>query len=270
MTRAQQVQRTEPGRSRWMWGGPRLVEREVVVPGLDPAHDGVKIAHVTDLHVGMLTPHKRILRALELAQAARPHLLFLTGDFVCYSPKFVVALAEILSTVKIETYAVLGNHDYWTDPQGVYKALTKNGIGVLKNENTTLWINNSPLELVGIDDAVTGHSDVKRAFAGTKDERSRIVLTHVPSIADRAASYGAGLALAGHTHGGHVHIPKVTEHLFRRLGSPYLKGFYDVEDLRLYVNCGVGASSVPVRAGAPAEVAVFVLRAGRKRPKATR
>ena len=75
--------------------GPRLVEREVVVPGLDPAHDGVKIAHLTDLHVGMLTPARKILRALEMAQAARPDVLLMTGDFVCYSPKFVGRLAEL-------------------------------------------------------------------------------------------------------------------------------------------------------------------------------
>ena len=75
--------------------GPRLVERDVIVPGLDPAHDGVKIAHLTDLHVGMLTPAKKILRALEMAQAAKPDLLLMTGDFVCYSPKFVGRLCTI-------------------------------------------------------------------------------------------------------------------------------------------------------------------------------
>ncbi len=240
---------------------PRLVEREVPILGLDPAHDGVRIAHVTDLHVGMLTSHKKIARALEMAQASSPDLLLMTGDFLCYNPKFVGKLEEIMACVRVPTYAVLGNHDHWTDAQGATKALTKNGIEVLSNAHTVVNLRHAPLEIVGIDDAVTEHADVPKAFAGTKRNRSRLVLTHIPSIADNAADFGGGLALAGHTHGGHVHIPKVTAHVFKRFGNPYLKGFYEIEDLMLYVNCGVGASSVPIRAGAPSEVAVFTLRA---------
>ena len=240
---------------------PRLIELDVTVPGLDPAHDGLRIAHVTDLHVGMLTPHAKIARALAMAQASSPDLLFLTGDFLCYNPKFVGRLEELLQGVHVPAYAVLGNHDHWTDAAGARRALTKNGVEVLSNAHTVLSLRGVPLEIVGIDDAVTQHSDVPKAFAGTRRGRSRIVLTHVPSLADHASTYGPGLALAGHTHGGHVHIPRVTAPLFKRLGAPYLKGFYDVEALRLYVSCGVGASSVPIRAGAPSEVAVFTLRA---------
>jgi len=243
--------------------GPMVHRLDVEVPALDPAHDGVKIAHVTDLHVGMLTPHGRIRRALELAQAEAPDLLFLTGDFVCYSPKFVPHLADILSDVRVPAYAVLGNHDHWTDAPGVTHALESNGIQVLSNRHVTLDLRGAPFDIVGVDDAVTGNADVSRAFAGVKTHRSRVVLIHVPSLADRVADYGPGLALAGHTHGGHVHIPKLTAHVFKRLGAPYIKGFYDIDSLRLYVNCGVGGSSVPIRAGAPSEVAIFTLRAPR-------
>jgi predicted MPP superfamily phosphohydrolase len=242
-------------------GWPTLIERDVVTPGLDPAHDGVKIAHITDLHVGMLTPHRRIRRALEMAQGVKPDVLLMTGDFVCYNPKFVGALAEIMRAVHVPAYAVLGNHDHWTDRQGVTKALEHAGVSVLSNTHTTLTLRHSPFDFVGVDDALTRNADVRRAFHGVRDGRSRIVLTHIPSIADRAAEYGAALAVAGHTHGGHVHIPKVTAPLFRKMGAPYLKGFYEIGPLKLYVNCGVGASSVPIRAGAPSEVAVFKLRA---------
>jgi predicted MPP superfamily phosphohydrolase len=242
-------------------GWPRLIEHEVCVPGLDPAHDGVRVAHVTDLHVGMLTPHRRIRRALELAQTDAPDLLLMTGDFVCYAPRFVGALAEIMREVHVPAYAVLGNHDHWTDAAGVTRALERAGVCVLSNTHSTIWLRHAPLDLVGIDDALTHNADVRRAFSGVRHGRSRLVLTHIPSIADQAAHYGAGLALAGHTHGGHVHIPRVTARIFRRMGAPYLKGYYDIGPLKLYVNCGVGASSVPIRAGAPSEVSVFTLRA---------
>src|SRR5688572_12926382 len=88
--------------------GPRLVEHDVPVPGLDPAHDGLRIAHLTDLHVGMLTPYAKILRALEQAAQAKPDLVLMTGDFVCYSPKFVGKLAELTRGIQAPVYTVLG------------------------------------------------------------------------------------------------------------------------------------------------------------------
>src|SRR6266542_2239411 len=221
---------------------PRLVEREVIVPGLDPAHDGVRIAHLTDLHVGMLTPARKILRAVELAQAARPDLLFMTGDFVCYSPKFVGRLAELTRGIGIPTYCVLGNHDYWTDGAGVRRALERNGMAVLRNGHSEIQLKHAPLTVV-------------------RKHGSRVVLTHAPNMADRAAEYGQGLILAGHTHGGHVKIGSLTEKIAARFGNRYLAGFYEVKDALLYVNCGIGSSSVPIRAGAPSECAVFTLRA---------
>jgi predicted MPP superfamily phosphohydrolase len=240
--------------------GPRLVEREVAVPGLDPAHDGLKIAHLTDLHVGMLTPDRKILRAVERAEACRPDLVLMTGDFVCYSPKFVGRLAEIVRGISAPVYAVLGNHDYWTDGEGVRHALERNGYGVLRNGHSEITLRHAPLSVVGIDDAITGHSDPRRAFRGARQGGSRIVLTHVPSLADRVAEFGPSLILAGHTHGGHVNIPRVTARIAARLGNRYLAGFFRVGESVLYVNRGIGSSSVPIRAGAPSEVAVFTLR----------
>jgi predicted MPP superfamily phosphohydrolase len=241
--------------------GPRLLQHEVIVPGLDPAHEGLKVAHLTDLHVGMLTPDRKILRAIERAQAQKPDLVLLTGDFVCYSPKFVGRLAELVRGIAAPVYAVLGNHDYWTDGQGVRHALERNGYAVLRNGHSEITLNHAPLTVVGIDDAITGHADAKRAFRGVRKHGSRLVLTHAPNVADRAAEFGPSLIVAGHTHGGHVNIPKVTAGIARRLGNRYLAGWYKVNGSMLYVNCGIGSSSVPIRAGAPSEVAVFTLRA---------
>jgi uncharacterized protein len=244
--------------------GPRLVEHDVVVPGLDPAHDGVRVAHLTDLHVGMLTPDRKILHAIAQAQASKPDLVLLTGDFVCYSPKFVGRLQELTRGIDAPVYAVLGNHDYWTDGEGVRRALERNGYAVLRNGHSEIMLRHSPLSIVGIDDAITGHADWRRAFHGVRAHGSRLVMTHVPSIADRAAEYGEALIVAGHTHGGHVNIPRVTAGIAARLGNRYLAGFYHVGPALLYVNRGIGSSSVPIRAGAPSEVALFTLRAPAK------
>ena len=180
---------------------------------------------------------------------------------MCYSPKFVGRLGELVRGLSAPVYSVLGNHDYWTDGAGVRQVLERVGYGVLRNAHSELTLNNERFTIVGVDDVITGHADVKRAFHGVRKHGSRLVLTHVPGLADRSATYGPSLILAGHTHGGHVHIPKVTSAIARTFGGNYLKGFYEVQESLLYVNCGIGSSSVPIRAGAPSEVAMFTLRA---------
>jgi predicted MPP superfamily phosphohydrolase len=244
---------------------PRLHRYTVPVSGLAPAHDGLKIAHLSDLHVGILTSHGFIRAAVEMAQTEHPDVVVMTGDYVCYSPRFVGPFAELISGFTVPTICVLGNHDYWTDGHGVMDALTLNHYTVLRNQHTRVNVHGAPLTVIGIDDAVTGQADVARAFRGVSPGDTLLVLCHVPSlvesVATAVASRGQALMLSGHTHGGHVQIPKLTEHLFRKLGTPYIKGFYRVSDTLLYVNCGIGSSSVPIRAGAPAEVAIFTLKA---------
>ena len=241
--------------------GPHVVRRDVVVPGLDPVHDGLRVAQLSDLHVGMLTSTKKIRRAIHRAAAEHPDLTVLTGDYLCYSPRFLGLLRELIAEVQGPAVAILGNHDYWTDGEGVRLVFEGAGISVLRNQHTVLQFRNAPLEIIGIDDAVTAHADIARSFAGTHKGRSRIVLTHVPSLADLAAQRGPGLILAGHTHGGHVNIPKITAGIARHFGNRYLAGFFEVDGSILYVNRGIGSSSVPIRAGAPSEVALLTLRA---------
>ncbi len=244
---------------------PRLHRYTVPIAGLEPAHDGLKIAHLSDLHVGILTSHRFIRGAIELAQAEHPDLVAMTGDYVCYSPRFVGRFAELIDGFSAPTVCVLGNHDYWTDGHGVMDALVHRHYIMLRNQHTRLHIRGAPLTVVGIDDAVTGQADVRRAFRGVGSGDTLLVLSHVPSMVDAVAAElskrGPALMLSGHTHGGHVQIPKLTASLFRKLGTPYLKGFYRIGDALLYVNCGIGSSSVPIRAGAPSEVAIFTLKA---------
>jgi predicted MPP superfamily phosphohydrolase len=243
---------------------PVLHRYTVPVVGLDPAHDGLRVAHLSDLHVGSLTSHRFIRSAVELAQAEKPDLVVMTGDFVCYSPKYVPLLGGLVHGFEVPTVCVLGNHDYWTDGHGVTAELQREQYTVLRNQHTRLRVRGVPLSIVGIDDAVTRQGDVARAFRGLHRKDSRLILTHVPSLIEPIAEHGGGLALAGHTHGGHVQIPGLTDRIFRQLGYNYVRGFSRVGDSLLYVNSGVGSSSIPIRAGAPAELAIFTLRAAER------
>jgi len=243
----------------------QLAQYDIPVVDLDPAHEGLTIAHLSDVHVGMMTPRSRIREAVHLANASEPDLIFLTGDYVCYKKKHVPRMGEQLRGLQAKSgvVATLGNHDYWTDGEGVAHELVSNGYDVLRNQNVQMRPRGVALTVVGIDDAVTKHHDVEKSFAGASRRGTTLVLSHCPELADRASEKGAHITLSGHTHGGQIHLPSVSERLYRRVTKrKYLTGWYRVGESLLYVNRGVGQSSIPVRAGAGArsEVAVFRLR----------
>jgi predicted MPP superfamily phosphohydrolase len=241
-----------------------LARHDVHVPDLDPAHEGLVIAHLTDVHVGMITPWRKIRRAVAMANAVRPDLIVLTGDYVCYSRKHVPIMGEALSGLRAKSgvIATLGNHDYWTDGAGCARALRGNGYDVLRNQSVTVRARGVELTVVGIDDAVTRHHDPERAFAGVHAKRTVVTLSHCPELADAAAARGSRLTVAGHTHGGQVSFRSLEKYYRRWTKRRYLSGWYEVQDSLLYVNPGVGSSSIPLRAGrgARAEVAVITLR----------
>src|SRR5579883_2047339 len=159
-------------RLRW----PKLHHYEISIVGLDPRHDGLRLAHLTDLHVGLVTPLKRIRAAIELTNQWAPDLTLLTGDYVCYSPKHVPRMQDALAGLQGQVFATLGNHDYWTDSEGVERGLIANGYQVLRNTHHTLHLRGAPLHIIGIDDAHTNHHDIPLAFSAVPRQGTRLVL----------------------------------------------------------------------------------------------
>jgi predicted MPP superfamily phosphohydrolase len=246
---------------------PRVTEHEVHVERLDPRHDGVRIAQLSDIHVGNLTPVSHIRAAIAAANAARPDLIALTGDYVCWRRDEVALAAEQLGGLRApRVLAVLGNHDYFVWSAGMKAALERNGYEVLQNATTIADVRGAPLAMVGVDDPVTRHDDLDAAFAGAPPHTTRIALCHLADRGPALARRGADLVLSGHTHGGQIYVKGITDRLMKRLGLRYRRGLYDISQHRrstLYVTPGVGFSGVTRRAGegTRAEVAVLTLRA---------
>jgi predicted MPP superfamily phosphohydrolase len=235
---------------------------EVASSRIDPRHDGVTIAHLTDLHVKGERSTRRLKKAIGILNELAPDFVALTGDYVRYSTEAFVHLPDSLRGLKPRAFATLGNHDHWLDAEGVRAALHLAGVSVLTNESRTLDVRGAPLHVVGIDDRLTHHDDVNAAFAGVPSSGTRVVLSHIPEVADEIGHHGSALVLSGHTHGGQIHVPRVTATIFRNIGRRYMRGFFRIGGQVLYVSTGLGAS-VPIRLGSPTEVAVFVLRAVR-------
>lgn len=226
-------------------------------------HDGILVAQLSDLHVGTGTPARRIRAAIRAVNGARPDLVFLTGDFVTHSRYPLPLIAEVLAGIEAPTYAVLGNHDHFVGAREVRTALVRLGYAVLPNECTAVTVRGRPLTVIGVDDAVTRHDDVSRSFRGAAHDGTRLVLAHAPTTA-RDLPCDAGLVcFSGHTHGGQLHVKRLTASVSAALGQPYLRGLYSVRSNWLYVNRGLafGRGSLVPRIDSEPEVAMFELRA---------
>lgn len=221
----------------------------------------VRIVQISDTHVGLSTPVRYLRQAIAAARQAQPDLVVLTGDYVNRSLRYVERLRRFVKMLPTPRVAVLGNHDHWSDAEGVTKALESEHVRVLSNESMVLYGEGWELDIVGIDDWTTDHDDISRAFADHPRPTETLVLSHHPRSANEIAARGGRLILSGHTHGGQISVPVITHAINRMSGNPYLAGWYPVGRARLYVNAGIGSGAVGLRIGRRAipEVAVFDL-----------
>jgi uncharacterized protein len=221
------------------------------------AMEPIRIAHLTDQHVGRVTPFAVQQEAVALTNAEQPDLVVITGDFVCHSQMYLDQLVELVSGFKAPVLGVLGNHDHWAGADEVVAALHRGGVEVLRNANTTISVHNQPLQIVGLDDAYTGHARIDKAVAGLRRDVPVLGLSHIAEQADHLWHYGIPLVLAGHTHGGQITVARLHEiSLGRIAGHKYVHGLYgsrqnaaQVTGGAVYVGAGIGASVMPFRLG---------------------
>jgi predicted MPP superfamily phosphohydrolase len=236
---------------------------EFQVPGLDPRHDGLRVAQLSDVHVGPRTPPERVRAAVALANSFDPDLVALTGDFLSRGRRGLPLLRDQLDGLRAgAVVAVLGNHDHWVDPEGARRVLEAMGYALLRNQHTVLRLRGAPLAAVGVDDLFTRHADPARALAGVP-RGSRLVLAHGPRTADLLRGRGEPfLVLSGHTHGGQINLGAFTRFMIESVvKEPYWRGRYQVGPVQLYVNRGVGSSIFRLRVNSDPEVTLATLRA---------
>ncbi len=246
----------------------------------------LKIAVIADIHACYpWMSDERIGEIVDLANAQKPDLTVLLGDFVC-THRFVSgyvppgAWAEQLARLRapLGVYSVLGNHDWWyaaipTDPPdnslSVRRALAGAGIPVLENESLRLVQGGKPFWLIGLGDMLAhaltrrthiGADDLRGAMRIVNDDAPAILLVHEPFLFPHVPGRVA-LTLAGHMHGGQVNLPIVgapIRYIHRRT-SHFIYGGYDLPGRHMIVSGGLGTSMAPVRVGRPPEVVMVKL-----------
>lgn len=253
----------------WLEPASLTVRRETLsVPRWRAEHAGLRVAVLTDLHVG--SPHtglEKLRRVVERTNAERPDLVVLLGDFVIQNvaggrfvapEQFAPELGRLRAAHGV--FAVLGNHDNWLDGARVASALEGAGVVVLENRAARVEREGGAFWVVGVADLWTRTPDIAGALAQTSGGDDPVVLiTHNPDLFPDVPER-VSLTLAGHTHGGQVCLPLVGRPVVPSdFGERYAMGHVVEGGRHLYVSGGVGTSIIPVRFRVPPEVVVLTL-----------
>ncbi|MBC7910259.1 MAG: metallophosphoesterase [Pyrinomonadaceae bacterium] len=238
------------------------VERhEIALRRLPPELDGLRIVQLSDIHHSPFTGRSQIMHAIETANSLEPDIIALTGDYVSHDPSYASPCAEMLGRLRARhgVYAVLGNHDHWTDAALITDLFRLAGIQVLVNEGMRFELGGASFWLAGVDDTMVGLEDLPLALAGSRADEMKLLLAHNPIILRRAARAGVDLVLSGHTHGGQI-TWRSEKSASGRPRRRILRGLGRRGQTQIYVTRGLGTVVLPVRYGCPPEVSLLELR----------
>ncbi|MEP6921453.1 MAG: metallophosphoesterase [bacterium] len=233
----------------------------IYLPRLPHAFEGFRIVHLSDFHHSPFTSKQQIERAVETANRLQPDIIALTGDYISHDRQFAAPCAELLGRLQARhgVFAVLGNHDHWTDAALITDLFRAEGITVLVNQGMRFVLRDEAIWLAGVDDTMVGLEDLPLALAGARESEMKLLLAHNPIILRRAARAGIDLVLSGHTHGGQVTLRSergASGKPRRRL----LRGLGRQGETQIYVTRGLGTVVLPIRYGCPPEVSLLELR----------
>ena len=243
-----------------------IINHIQVTPSGWPQHMApVKVAFIADLHAGStVVGLDEISEVVQMVNQQQPDLVLLGGDYVATAslggedipPRMI---AQELSRLRapLGVVAVLGNHDWWLDGDLVRSELEKVGIVVLENQTHQLSRESGDLWIAGVADDMTRSPDVAGTLLQIPDGVPTIILSHDPAqFLD--VPKGAYFTIAGHTHGGQIHLPFVGALITPgRAPREWAYGLIRDAERDMYVTSGVGTSILPVRFNMPPEVAVI-------------
>jgi predicted MPP superfamily phosphohydrolase len=245
--------------TRFEPSSPTLEHVTLRLPALPRELDGLRVGQITDTHMGTKYAARNLAWAVDQLGRERPELIVITGDMAGASeaiPEITPLFGRLRAPLGI--YAVPGNHDYTEGLADINAALSVIGIPLLMNQNRRLEWNGGELWVAGVDDLWDGQLSFASARAGIPSGGFTILLAHSPDVADEAAEHGFALQLSGHTHGGHLRLPKLGAFGHPRFGVRYVMGRYQVGDMQLYVSRGLGGEAL--RLLCRPELTIFTLR----------
>lgn len=225
---------------------------------------GLKVVQFTDTHLGEFFEIEDMKKVIKKINDLQPDIVVFTGDLVDYWADYEeeIMLQKLLENIQapVGKFAVFGNHDYGSSGYKVYeKFMEEAGFKVLVNEVHTIHLEDGRrINVAGLDDALLGKPDVDEIIKHIDAMDYNILLMHEPDWIEKVPEGYIDLQLSGHSHGGQVSLPKITERILPKYGVKYVQGMYKISNrTRLYVNTGIGSTKVPFRLGNIPEISFF-------------
>lgn len=252
------------------------------INGLSDKLKGLKIVQISDFHLGTWVSKKPLEEAVQYINDLKADMVFFTGDLVNSQTSEAFPFAEELSKVKSRygVFASLGNHDYghyhnwadekeeqknWDDLMEFYENI---GWILLRNETKTIHINESPINVIGVENWSSNprfpqEGDLDKAFEGAQHSELNLLLSHDPTHwEEKVKDFHSPIhvTFSGHTHGFQFGIESS---LFRWSPAQYIykhwAGIYSdkTKERFLNVNRGIGAIGFPGRVGIKPEITLI-------------
>ena len=214
------------------------VERvDVPIANLPPELDGLRIAQLSDIHIGDYMPPREIARAVAMANELSPDISFVTGDFVSSEGDPLDACIGELAKLRapLGVWGCNGNHEIYAGVEDEAARLFQlHGMQLLRARNQVIEHNGGRFNLLGVDyqrdHMVSGERTgpmLEEIAHLVRRDMPNVLLSHNPNSFPRAAELGIELSLAGHTHGGQVKVEIVDHNISpARLISPFVAGLF--------------------------------------------
>jgi len=241
----------------------RIVDVTVPLPNLAPGLEGLRIAQITDVHIGPTIKGDYRRKVVDAVNEIDADIVAVTGDLVDGTVEQLREHVAPLGALrgKLGVFFVTGNHEYYSGAEAWCAHVEELGLTVLQNEHRVFERGGARLVVGGVTDYNAGsinpshESDAAKAAEGAPADALRILLAHQPRSAKAARDAGFHLQLSGHTHGGQF----IPWNLFVPLQQPFTAGLHKLDELFVYVSRGTGYWGPPIRLGAPSEITRITL-----------
>jgi predicted MPP superfamily phosphohydrolase len=239
-------------------------EVDIRVPNLPDGLDGLRLLHLSDIHLSAFLSEKELARVIDSANELRPHLALVTGDLITQGGDPLEACLRQIARLRADAgvLACMGNHeDYARVEKLTEREGARLGVPFLRHRAQPLHFGGALLNVAGVDYQRSGQTYLRGAERLVLPGAYNVLLSHNPDVFPVAAEKGFDLTLAGHTHGGQVTVEILHQSInAARFFTPFVYGLYRRGAAAEYVTRGIGTIGVPVRFGAPPEIALLRLR----------
>jgi predicted MPP superfamily phosphohydrolase len=244
----------------------RVREVDVPIPGLPDDLDGLRLLHLSDIHLSPFLSEAEFARVIDAANGLHPHLAAVTGDLISHRGDPIDACIRQLGRLKADAgvVACMGNHERFAQLEDyTAAAAARVGIPFLRGQSMPLRFGKATLNVAGVDYQPLNQKSTYLRGAGrlVVPGETNLLLSHNPDVFPVASRQGYNLMLSGHTHGGQISVEILDQAISpARFFTHFVYGLYRQGPAAAYVTRGIGTIGIPARIGAPPEISLLRLR----------